>query len=318
MRNIFSKILSDRDLINDPPVLIDIGASEKIHPIWKEIAPFSVCIAFDADTRDFNISSEEDKGYKKLYKFNTIVTDQDKNKIDFYLTESPYCSSTLPPLEKELQKWSFADKFRITGKTELNSITLSKALSELNLNKIDWYKSDSQGTDLRLFKSLPAETQQKVIVAELEPGIIDSYKGEDKLYEILKYMETLNFWLSDMKVKGSKRITPGQLDYISSGGIMRKLTEFSLKTSPGWAELCFINNLEHTPSRRDLLLGWLFSTILNQYGFALGLAEKGEKLFSEKIFTDLKQLSIKQIKKERFSFRALIKYIEAFKQKYKG
>ncbi|NUN08261.1 MAG: hypothetical protein HUU54_03715 [Ignavibacteriaceae bacterium] len=318
MRYIFGKILTDPDIIDDPPVLIDIGASEKIHPIWKEIAPHSICVAFDADTRDFNISSAEDKGYKKLYKLNTIVSDKEESKVDFYLTNSPYCSSTLPPREIELSDWAFADKFKVTGKTKLNSITLTRALDELGLNKIDWYKSDSQGTDLRLFRSLKDDIQKNVIVAELEPGIIDSYAGEDKMYEILKYMESLEFWLSDMVVKGSKRIKPEYVDKISSGGISRKLTEFSLKTSPGWAELCFVNKFKDIKSRRSFLLGWLFSSILGQHGFALGLAVQGENIFNEPLFTDLKNNSLKIIRKERFSLRALGLYLKAFKQKYNG
>ena len=37
------------------PVLIDIGASGTIHEKWETLAKYSVCIAFDADSRDFKI-----------------------------------------------------------------------------------------------------------------------------------------------------------------------------------------------------------------------------------------------------------------------
>ncbi len=318
MPDIFNRILRDPEIVNDPPVLIDIGASEEIHPIWKDIAAASVCIAFDADTRDFNISIKEDKGYKKLYKLNTIVTDKDENQTDFYLTESPYCSSTLLPREKELADWAFADKFKVTGQTKLNSITLSKALSELGLNKIDWYKSDSQGTDLRLFKSLPDPIRNNVLVAEFEPGFIDSYQGEDKLYQVLQYLDGSDFWLSGMLVKGSKRITPALLNSITPPGLVRKLTEFSMKTSPGWAELCFINNFNNITSRRDFLLGWLFSSFLGQHGFAFGLAEKGNEKFQDKIFTQLRDYSVAKIKNGRFTPSAIAVYFGILKQKLFG
>ena len=63
----------------------------------------------------------------------------------------------------------------------------------LKINKIDWFKTDSQGIDLRLFKSLNIEIQNKVIVAEFEPGIIDAYKNEDKLYRLVGYMSNQEF-----------------------------------------------------------------------------------------------------------------------------
>jgi hypothetical protein len=46
-----------------PPVLVDIGASGEINTKWKPIAPYSICIAFDADDREFHITKQT--GYTK-------------------------------------------------------------------------------------------------------------------------------------------------------------------------------------------------------------------------------------------------------------
>ena len=53
---ILNEVFSLNYFNDKPPVLIDIGASGEIHPEWKLIAKHSICIAFDADTRDFNNS----------------------------------------------------------------------------------------------------------------------------------------------------------------------------------------------------------------------------------------------------------------------
>ena len=50
------------DLISRPPILVDVGASAGLPVDWELIAPYSICIAFDADTRDFSISESESKG----------------------------------------------------------------------------------------------------------------------------------------------------------------------------------------------------------------------------------------------------------------
>ena len=65
--NIIKKVFSHQSLIDKPPVLIDLGASGEIHKKWKAIAKHSICIAFDADTRDFKPTITEGCGWKKLY-----------------------------------------------------------------------------------------------------------------------------------------------------------------------------------------------------------------------------------------------------------
>ncbi len=91
LAQIIEKIASTEEVKNNPPVLIDIGASEKLNSIWAKIAPFSICIAFDADKREFDYIEKNDSVFKKQYVFNKIVVaSSDKPKKSFYLTHNPY------------------------------------------------------------------------------------------------------------------------------------------------------------------------------------------------------------------------------------
>jgi hypothetical protein len=63
---------------------------------------------------------------------------------------------------------------------------VQQALIKININYIDWFKTDTQGTDLRLFKTLPSKIADHVLAAEFEPGILDAYIGEDKLYSVME------------------------------------------------------------------------------------------------------------------------------------
>ena len=140
--------------------------------------------------------------------YNCIVTASDIGETDFYLTKSPYCSSLLQPDEVALKDWAFAEKFEVEKKVKIKTRSLISVLNEAKIDYIDWFKTDSQGTDLRLFTSLPEQIRKKVLAAEFEPGILDSYHGEDKLFRLMEFMSGNIFWMSKIDVKGTQRISP--------------------------------------------------------------------------------------------------------------
>lgn len=308
------RILSRPEFTEQPPVLIDVGASGKIHRKWRKFAKYAVCVAFDADNRDFGYVTQESGNYRKLHVFNCIVSDQSSEASDFYLTRSPHCSSLLKPNAEGLKYFAFASLFEVDKIVQLRTVALPDVLRELKLTYVDWFKTDSQGLDLRLFASLPEAIQQQTLVAEFEPGIVDAYVGEDKLHRILAYMEqTGAFWLADFIVKGSPRIAPGALNRLFQSAQMRKLAMFSLKKTAGWGELTYLNHFrEHAPfTIRDYLLGWVFATTEAHHGFALQLAERGQQQFADPVFAEMHAYSARQIK----SNVAKMKFLPAVRTK---
>jgi len=259
----------------------------------------SICIAFDADDRDFKVEESENKTWKKLYKLNRLVASQSSEAIDFYLTNSPYCSSSLEPDIVALDVWAFQDLFQIERTIKLPAVDLNTVLNQLGLDRIDWYKTDSQGTDLRIFKSLTDSMMNNILTADFEPGILDAYKGEDKLHDVMAYMEKKPFWVCDMAVKGTQRIyqhVVQDIDYFAQRG-MRKY----LKISPGWCEIAYMNTFESTDfSVREYLLGWVFASIQKQHGFALHIASQGEQRFKLPLFAELQTYS-----REQFTFSTM-------------
>ena len=317
MKKIIHKVLNLPELINSPPVLIDIGASEKIHPKWKTIAKYSICLAFDADERDFRFVEKEESNFRKLYIYNSIVTDKIESSVKFYLTKSPYCSSMLKPDKKGLQPFLHSDLFDIERIIELKATQLQKALNEVGIKNIDWFKTDSQGIDLRLFKSLDDKIQKKIIVAEFEPGIIDAYEDEDKLYSILDYLTKNSFWLSDIKIKGVPRIPSAVFSTEFKGNIFKKLLKESVKSVPGWGEMTFINSFENNDfNKRELLLSWLFCTIENHHSFAFVIAKKGIEKYKGEIFYELKRFSGKMMRSEVYKLKFLPSLFDLIKKKF--
>ncbi len=303
--NLFHEILMRKEFHAAPPVLIDIGASGALHKRWKAIAPYSVCIVFDGDDREFGYVEKKSTLFKKLYVFHSIVTDEQVPETDFYLTTSPFCSSVLEPDANALKSWAFSKKFGIEKKVRVKATRLDSALRELHFTYVDWFKSDSQGLDLRLFRSLNVDMQRHALAAEFEPGIIDAYKGEEKFSDVLRYMDGVKFWMADAKIKGSQRLSVDLLSGITANAWLQKIFAFSHNDSPGWIELVYMNSFQGEFGIREYLLGWVFATILQQHGFALELALKANQLFHDPLFVKMGKSSRNSIKKNVISGKLL-------------
>ena len=304
--NLIGKILSSELFIQQPLVLVDIGASGNIHSIWKKLAPYATCIAFDADDRDFDPAQSEKKAFKKLLIKNSLVSEEAVTNKPFYLTVSPHCSSLLKPNADSLADWSYAPIFEVEKEVAFNTTTIKHTLAEFGIDYIDWYKSDSQGIDLRLFKSLPAAVREKIIVAEFEPGIIDAYLNEDKVKDMLVYQEALNlFWLAKLEVKGNIRMPHAQLNEIIKSPLLQKVLGKIGPIAPGWAEMTYLNNFKqaHMKNKRALMVGWITATTLQQHGFAYSLATEGSSLFGDALFAEMKKASARKIIRSFFTFK---------------
>lgn len=292
------KILLRKEFEEKPPVLVDIGASGNVHHRWRKITKYSICITFEPDSRKFGYIQKESKHYKKLFVFNCGAGNDDEKESKFYLTRSPYCSSFLKPNIEKLRPYSFAYKFIVENEVIYSIRGIRSILNELNIPYVDWYKSDSQGWDLRIFSSIGNEIIQKIIAAEFEPGIMDAYEGEDKLHQVLAYMEKFPFFLSRLDVKGISRISCNNLGKISSIPVLQKIAIESHKQIAGWGEMLYLNTFEgdYLSSIRDYLLGIAIAILNQEYGFALELSQKARSVYNDSIFHEIEQYCIWKIR----------------------
>jgi len=310
VKTILRKIFEHQSLAARPPVLVDIGASTGLPPQWREIAGYSICIAFDPDRRQMEYI-ESERGFKKMYIFPAIVHESINGQADFFLTASPECSSTLPPRNAALSEYLFAPLFDLEKQVELPAVTLPSILKKLNLDYIDWFKTDSQGTDLRLFKSIPETIRRRTLAAEFEPGIIDAYEGEDKLWSLLAFMEKEPFWCGSFKLLGSRRMSP-EVAARHFSGLRRRLLHTVLQPAPGWAEVAFLNDFSgQEMGVREYLLGWVFAANMKQYGAALKIAENGLALYNDGLFKELINYTVKSINRDCFfSMKVPLKWLK--------
>ncbi len=270
--------------LNIQPVLVDVGASAEPPRIWQPIAKQSIYIGFDPDRREMH---ELPPGsFYKGYILNQAVTSEpDRSAIDFYLTRSPFCSSVLRPDQAALSDYLFADLFEVENQVSVPAIQLDEVLTRLSLPGIDWLKIDSQGTDLRLFKSLSADRGDRVLALDIEPGLIDAYQGEDLFIDAHRALTGSGFWLSNARLEGAVRMRRATLAHIATRAPQLPPDRIStaIRMTPGWIEARYLRTLDwlraHESTQREYALLWAFALLDGQWGYALDLAVEWEHLF---------------------------------------
>ena len=273
------------------PILFDVGASGEPHAIWNPISGQAIYVGFDPDEREM-YEMTDGKFYRNIT-VNKAVTDENGDEtIHFYLTKSPFCSSTLPPNKKILSQYLYADLFTVERETTVPATTLNKTLEKIGLPHIDWLKLDSQGLDLRLLKSLDQAVFDQLLAVDIEPGLTEFYVGENLFADLHPYLTSNGFWLSDIVVKGSVKMRPDNFTTMESSSEKRNALQSRMKQTPGWVEARYLRDLSHITSKEQHILLWVFSVLDQQVGFALDVASQYRECFGEDdIYLDMINLS---------------------------
>jgi FkbM family methyltransferase len=294
--NVVDRILRTPELVAAPPVLVDVGAASGVHSPWRRIAKYSICVAFEADDRELESVTSDAAAFRRLTTFNCIAAERASDAEPFHLTVSPHCSSRLRPRLDQLQRYAFAPLFRVERTLDVRARDIPSALAELSLDRIDWLKVDTQGTDLRLFRSLDERLAARTLVVEFEPGIIDAYEGEDRLEDVLREMHTRGFWVSNLRVRGSTRID-ADLARRALGERAAGFLDTAHKAAPGWVEIEYFNAFDDEAlDKRDLLLGYAFAFMRRHYAFAFELATRGQERYAAPPFDELRSAALARVR----------------------
>lgn len=268
------------------PVLVDIGASGAPPPQWAAIARHSIYVGFDPDRRELHdVPSGQ---YARSIIVNEAVTNTlEPCNIHFYLTRSPYCSSTLLPDKSSLANYLFSDLFVVEAEVSVRATSLNAVIDGLHLPGVHWFKADSQGMDLRLFQSLRSDLREKVLAVDIEPGLVDAYRGEDLFIDVHRELQQQGFWLSTLNVEGTVRLRRSTFDVVARNHpeLTEKHVHKTVRPSPVWCTARYLRTIESLDARAaepwEYALLWVFTLVERQIGFALDVALAYEQRFGE-------------------------------------
>lgn len=268
------------------PVLFDIGASGGPPHIWDGVAPHSIYVGFEPGS---NVTESGDAHgfFKRLIIRSAVTPDGRSDTARFYVTQAPYCSSTLEPDLASLTNYLISDLFVVKEETEMPVYTIDAVMKDLCLDRIHWFKSDSQGTDLRLFLSIRDEVRRRVLAVDIEPGLIDAYVGEDLFVDAHRNLTGNGFWLSNLKVCGMPRMKRSTLQKVSHGRehLDEEQVKRAMRSTPCWCEARYFRTTEWLReadlTKDDYILLWVFAMLDEQPGFALDLAVEYERVLGQ-------------------------------------
>lgn len=203
----------------------------------------------------------------------------------------------LPPDQARLGEWFFANQFEVLRTEPVPATSLTLALQQAGLERVDWLKCDTQGMDLKLYRSLPDDWRNQLLVVEFEPGFIDSYQGEDHVADVLTALKREPFWLTGF----SPGMTPRGRTVLMNAGLPASFGPWIRRlapSAPAWAGLQFMRDVScapDIPNRRGWLLGWVFAMVAGQPGYAMTVAEEGRRRFGDLLFLEMMKASRRKL-----------------------
>ena len=208
----FTNLISDL-LKNEKIISLDVGAqggfnSDKFFP--------SKYNCFFKDILIEPINSEAEKLKHNKFIINKgLWSKKEKKKLN--ILENRIGSSSMYEPDEELfdlhdLKKKDYENYKVTSSVEIECDTLTNQLKELEINKLDYLKIDTQGAELEILKGIG---EYRPLLIKVEAHFFSMYKNVPSWNKLVSFLYDLNYTLIDFKGIGnhSTRI-PAEADMI--------------------------------------------------------------------------------------------------------
>ena len=208
----FTNLISDL-LKNEKIISLDVGAqggfnSDKFFP--------SKYNCFFKDILIEPINSEAEKLKHNKFIINKgLWSKKEKKKLN--ILENRLGSSSMYEPDEELfdlhdLKKKDYENYKVTSSVEIECDTLTNQLKELEINKLDYLKIDTQGAELEILKGIG---EYRPLLIKVEAHFFSMYKNVPNWNKLVSFLYDLNYTLIDFKGIGnhSTRI-PAEADMI--------------------------------------------------------------------------------------------------------
>ena len=253
--------------------LVDVGASLEPFPPFQPLLGHATYVGFDPDRREMH--TEAGASGRRVIVDKAVVAESDRPTTRFFLTRNPTCSSTLRPAADIVGSYLHAGRFEVVDEAEVPATTLGRALASADLDRVDWIKLDTQGTDLRLLHGLDEPLFSTVMAVDAEPGFDQYYEGEDTFGDLHREIVGRGFWMSDLALERGVRLRRETFDAAlgARSKLGRMRYEFTLKASPTAAGPRYLRTLASLDkagaARDDYLRLWACAYFSGNHPYAL-------------------------------------------------
>jgi FkbM family methyltransferase len=270
--------------------LVDVGASLEPFPPFQPLLRHATYVGFDPDQREVHHGS--DGSGRRIIVDKAVVPEAGRSTARFFLTRNPTCSSTLHPRADAVAPYLHAYRYAVVDRADVPATTLDEAMASIGVERVDWIKLDTQGTDTRLLRSLSDDLWAGLVAVDAEPGFDQHYEGEDVFGELHREMTGRGFWLADLVLTTGVRLRREAFDQNlrARTKVTRLAYELTLKPSPtaaGPRYLRTVESLERSgASREDYLRLWACAFLSGNHPYALDVVTACGKAHGSDAGTD--------------------------------
>jgi len=296
-------------------VLADVGASGESWDSYKAFENVADLLRFDPDLRAMEVV--ESKSGRRIVTLSAALVENEHPEVEFYLTRSPYCSSTLEPAHDKLARYPYRDLFIVDKNMSVPAISLTKALSVSGFAQIDWIKLDTQGTEARILKSMPDTIFDRLLVCDVEASLYAHYKGADTIEAIHPILIEGDFWIAQMTPHYNLRVPPERAEELNSRyqGQRAKYYNVTRTREPTSLEHIYVRTVEGALKRgydrAALTRLFLCCYALEKFEYCLEVAQAIEDKHGDAALAAAMRVDAYEALDERVTRNALDHYIGA-------
>jgi FkbM family methyltransferase len=191
-------------------VLVDVGARGGISSRWRPLEPWLRVIGFEPDARSFEAIDQSER----MTVFPTALAARSGN-IELHLTTEAGDSSTLAPNRPFLDRFPHAERFDVIETRTIAARTLDEQLDEGGIDRVDFIKLDTQGSELMILEGSAETLRRGVFGIEVEVELNPMYERQPLLADVDRFLRPLGYELFDLeprrwKYRGGEELALGR------------------------------------------------------------------------------------------------------------
>lgn len=184
-------------LVHNPLVLADVGARGGLPPLWHAMGNQVSAIGFEPDKRSYEKLVSSGSGSGGTIQINSALYSEE-TELTLNLAHNEGDSSIYPPNKQFLDRFPESFRFNVVDQATMSAITLDAALEDNSVDRVDFIKLDTQGSELEILKGGSATLKRGVLGIEVEVEFNPMYEGQALFGAIDEFLRPFGFELFDL------------------------------------------------------------------------------------------------------------------------
>jgi FkbM family methyltransferase len=188
-------------------VAVDVGAANGLPETWQMLRDSSVFFYLIEPNPDSCASlpryfKPEEAG---TYKIIPVAVSGTGGTRKLYVSNASTGSSLLSPNTRLAKEYVLPEYLFPMKILQVETRTLADIFDEVGEQQLDFFKLDTQGTELEILQGLGSDRMNQVLGVELEIGMPGGYRNQGQFSDVQKFMVEHGLELFDLRLSRAHR-----------------------------------------------------------------------------------------------------------------